>query len=363
MRLMRCATVCAALALAAGAPVDVFVAGDAAARGVLQWRIPALVRTPRGTLLAFAEARTDPRTDCGPKWIAVRRSVDNGSTWSLDAPVGGAPSSPLLAAGNPQAVFHAPSGRVVLTFGGKDLARGGGCSPGDGVFVVDDGGSDGAAWGIPRNISADLGGAAAWGGVVPGPGPGAVLTRAPHAGRILMSGSKGAYNADVVFFSDDAGVTWAPSNALPRMDESNLAELSDGSVYITLRNAECACQYFALSHDGGATFSAPAPDAALPSPACQASVAATRDGVLFFSNPAATRARANTTIRRTVGPATGAAGGVAWLPGGLIVAPGIAWGGYSSLVIDDAAGRGGILFERNDTAGNVISFETFALNF
>jgi hypothetical protein len=40
------------------------------------------------------------------------------------------------------------------------------------------------------------------------------------------------------------------------------------------------------------------------------------------------------------------------------------FGGYSSLVVDEVSpGMGGILYERNDTAGDVISFTPFPLLF
>jgi sialidase-1 len=358
-------------------PVDVFVAGDSASEGVLQWRIPSLVFTGNRTLLAFAEGRTDPQTDCGYKWIAVRRSTDGGATWSKDIPVGfvGGFGNKTWASGNPMAVFHAPSNKVVVVFGSKDLRERGGCSPGSGVFVVDDGGSDGLTWGEPRNISADLGGLtgpAGWGGVVPGPGAGAVLTRS-HAGRIIMSGSLGAYGRDVVFYSDDVGLTWTPSTTpLENMDESGVAELNDGSIYITMRNAHrttCDCQAYSVSTDGGVTFGPILYDANLPSPICQASAAARTDGVLYFSNPASKTERANTTVRRTSAPATGGSGGIQWAPRGVVVAPGLAWGGYSSLIAEtvkrdkSGAAFGGILYERNSSATDVISFDTFNLDF
>ena len=129
-------------ALADTAWVDVFAANDSLSEGIQQFRIPALVLTARGTLIAFAEARTAPQTDCGFKWIVARRSTDNGTTWSKSVDVAGR-ATPDFASGNPQAVFHPPSGRVVLVFGAKYIrgdpaAR---CSPGDAVFAVDDGGA------------------------------------------------------------------------------------------------------------------------------------------------------------------------------------------------------------------------------
>ena len=47
--------------------VDVFSSAEIF-DGIKQFRIPALIKTAKGTLIAFAEARTQPQTDCGYKW-------------------------------------------------------------------------------------------------------------------------------------------------------------------------------------------------------------------------------------------------------------------------------------------------------
>lgn len=54
--------------------------------GYAAYRIPAVVRTPRGTLLAFAEGRRDGPGDTGDIDLVVRRSADGGRTWG---PCGG----------------------------------------------------------------------------------------------------------------------------------------------------------------------------------------------------------------------------------------------------------------------------------
>src|SRR5690606_7296723 len=44
-------------------------------------RIPALVLTKKGTLLAFAAGRIESASDCADMDLLVRRSEDGGSTW------------------------------------------------------------------------------------------------------------------------------------------------------------------------------------------------------------------------------------------------------------------------------------------
>lgn len=46
------------------------------------YRIPATIRTKKGTVLAFAEARKHSRSDTGDIDLVLRRSTDGGRTWS-----------------------------------------------------------------------------------------------------------------------------------------------------------------------------------------------------------------------------------------------------------------------------------------
>lgn len=361
MRAIARAFVAAVAASAAvAAATDVFVSGQ---DGVPQYRIPALVQTGVGTLLAFAEARFQPSSDCGYKYLVVRRSVDGGTSWGGSIVVAGARADNSTSTGNPQAVYHGPSGRVVVVFSVQQLPAPRGCSPSDGVFVVDDGGSDGVSWGAPTNITGQLGPVA--GHVVPGPGAGLVLTAASgaRAGRLVMSGTRGAYGDDAVFTSDDGGATWAPSaTTFPRMDESALVELADGTVLVNFRtdhaNATCDCRAFATSVDGGATFSTPVQfDPTLIEPVCQASLLRVGASV-FFANPASRSARANVTVRRGDG-----------LPGGWVaehlVIGGAVFGGYTSMagpLSGGAAASAGILYEYG-TATAAIGFAPFPLAF
>ena len=58
--------------------VDVFPAGM---NGITLYRIPGIVVTPKGTVLAYCEARRDSRSDWGEIEVHLRRSLDGGKTW------------------------------------------------------------------------------------------------------------------------------------------------------------------------------------------------------------------------------------------------------------------------------------------
>ncbi|MBM3787949.1 MAG: exo-alpha-sialidase [Acidobacteria bacterium] len=58
---------------------DVFVSGQ---DGYHTYRIPAMVKSKKNTLLAFAEGRKDNSRDWGNIDLLVKRSRDGGRTWS-----------------------------------------------------------------------------------------------------------------------------------------------------------------------------------------------------------------------------------------------------------------------------------------
>jgi sialidase-1 len=338
-------------------PVDLFVAGD---DGVSNYRIPSLLRTPRGTLLAVAEARS-AESDCKEKWLVIRRSGDNGTTWS-PASILFKPDGAGQTSGNAAAVYDVVRGAAMVIFAIGDAAH---CNPTLWTLVTTSA-DEGLTWSTPRNISAQLG---EWAGTLPGPGTAAqVPADLPHAGRILVPAHNGAYVNDVVYYSDDGGLTWSVgSTRLPKMDEAVLAVLGDGTVLLNMRNdhlSRCECRAVSRSTDGGATFSAISYDAVLISPVCQASMV-TVGGALFFSNPASTSGRFNITIRRSDD------GGRSWLPQTFLANIGPS-AGYSCLAsgdavaVDPATGRsyGGILYESMGSSGKVasISFRLFPLD-
>eukprot|EP01116_Phalansterium_solitarium_P010341 TRINITY_DN2502_c0_g1_i4.p1 TRINITY_DN2502_c0_g1~~TRINITY_DN2502_c0_g1_i4.p1 ORF type:complete len:371 (+),score=108.22 TRINITY_DN2502_c0_g1_i4:1924-3036(+) len=342
-----------ALGSPVAAPVDVFVAGVPAS--VNNYRIPALVRTRNGTLVAFAEARMYD-DDCRHKYLVARRSVDNGATWSAQVNVVGQNLSAAYTAGNPQVVYDNVSSTIVVQYAIGRYPDA--CNPCLSTMQLTDGGSDGQWWGNLRNLSDVLG---KWDGALPGPGSATQLQEGPHAGRLVFIAHAGAYTNDIVYYSDDHGASYTLSQTvIPRVDEGVVVELANGSLLANMRNdhlTSCDCRAESASNDGGATFGPLTFSPELVSPVCQASMVRIA-GALYFSNPASTQVRENLTVRRSDDD------GRTW-PASLLVSPGKLWGGYSCMASGDpiSAGFGGILYERyNDTVA-VISFSVFPLKF
>src|SRR5262245_51737398 len=57
---------------------DVFIKGT---DGYHTFRIPAIIATTKGTLLAFCEGRKNGAGDAGDIDLVLKRSVDQGKTW------------------------------------------------------------------------------------------------------------------------------------------------------------------------------------------------------------------------------------------------------------------------------------------
>ena len=75
--------------------VPVFISGT---EGYKSFGIPAIIKTPSNDLLAFCEGRVNSSGDFGDIDIVMKRSSDNGKTWS---PINIIATYDSLQAGNP----------------------------------------------------------------------------------------------------------------------------------------------------------------------------------------------------------------------------------------------------------------------
>jgi len=289
---------------------DVFVGGQ---DGYPAYRIPALIPTKRGSLLAFAEGRVNLR-DHAENDIVMKRSTDGGATWGALQLIHDAGSNAL---NNPTAVVVRETGRVILMFQhytkGFDEHK---AEPGlDGSHIcrtfITHSDDDGLKWSPPTDITAQVKRPTEVTSTATGPGIGIQLSRGKHAGRILLPFNQGPYGKWKVYavFSDDAGTSWrygetAPEGTKGYANEVQFVELNDGSVMLNARNqGGDKTRKIAISLDGGESWSATQNDSTLIDPVCQASLIrhpANGDpakDLFLFSNPASQNARTNGTVR------------------------------------------------------------------
>jgi sialidase-1 len=246
--------------------------------GVSCYRIPSIVQTASGVLVAFAEARVGSCGDGAVHSIGVRRSLDHGKSWGNVSFVKGPKDSMV---GNPTAIYT-KSGKIVLIYVLHSAKCQADCGTGNGVSVSSD---LGETWGAPLDVSKMWGAAS---GSLPGPGNGVQTS----TGRLLVAAHHSAYQRDYVVYSDTDGKTWTPlKQTFAKMDEATMTQLTNnGSVVVNMRhqNSKTRGRAFALSHDDGLTFGPIQFDATLISPVCQASLV-TFGGSTYFSNPESVR--------------------------------------------------------------------------
>lgn len=141
-------------ASAAALPASVpFRAGR---EGYASFRIPAVVVTQAGTLLAFCEGRVDSARDWGHIDIVLKRSTDGGRTWG---PLNVCASNGVHLSGNPAPVVL-DTGRILLVHirsaasASEDAILRGQVSDADGRRVwVQHSDDDGVTWTGPREIT------------------------------------------------------------------------------------------------------------------------------------------------------------------------------------------------------------------
>src|SRR5262245_42996813 len=142
--------------------------------GYHTFRIPALVITKQGTLLAFCEGRKTSRADQGDIDLVLKRSTDGGKTWGPLQVVHEEGGTAKITIGNPCPVVDQDTGTVWLPF----------CRDNNDVFVTHST-DEGRTWAAPVQITAQVK-KPGWTWYATGPGVGIQLRHGPHRGRLVI---------------------------------------------------------------------------------------------------------------------------------------------------------------------------------
>lgn len=270
--------------------------------GIARHRIPGIVVTSRGTILAYCEARKNNSSDWGEIEIHLRRSADGGRTWAAPRQI--AHRGPRLE-GNPrkktggerEQTVNNPVAIVDRTTGAIEFLY---CVNYARCFAIRST-DDGVTWSAPVEITATFEPYRRhydWKVIATGPGHGIQM----KPGRLVVPiwlayggvGDHGPAAAGTIY-SDDHGRTWRAGDiAVPNAGEFNspnetmLTELSDGRVMLVTRSISKANRKIVTIGPNGATgWERPFFHDQLWEPRCMASIVAhpARPGLLLFSNP------------------------------------------------------------------------------
>jgi sialidase-1 len=268
--------------------------------GIARYRIPGSVVTPKGTVLAYCEARKNDSKDWGEIEVHLRRSIDGGKTWADSQPIAHLADriegNPRKTEGgeheqtvnNPVAIVDRETGAIEFLYC-INYAR---CFS---MRSTD----DGLTWSRPVEITATFEPFRKhydWKVIATGPGHGLQM----KSGRLVVPiwlayGKIGDHSpsAAATIYSDDHGKTWqAGELCLPNQGDFNnpnetmIAELSDGRVMLVTRSVSPASRKIVTTSADGATgWTKPSFHEQLWEPICMASITAHPSGVLLFSNP------------------------------------------------------------------------------
>lgn len=251
------------------------------------FRIPSLLVTPKGNLLAICEGRKNNSADHGDIDLVMKRSTDGGLTWSkLSVLIAGGGKT----MGNPCPVADKKTGAILLPF----------CLDNKIVFVMKSS-DDGLTWSKPADITRQVM-KAGWSWYATGPGVG-IQTR---SGRLVIpcdsKSGGGKVRESHLIYSDNGGESWQIGGlAAPLCNECQVAELSNGYLHLNIRSYRGNNRRLvAISKDTGETFADPVEDSSLIEPVCQASLIHHEGikGGLLFANPASLK-REKMTVRRS----------------------------------------------------------------
>lgn len=315
------------------------------------YRIPAIVTAPNGDLIASIDERVP---NCGDlKWskdinIIVRRSEDNGKTWSNIETVVNFPFG--KSASDPSMIVDTVTNEIFLFYNYMDLDT----EKNIYYLHVVKSADNGKTWSEPLDITSQIT-KPEWHNdfkfITSGRGIQTSTGKLLHCMVNLNSGMH-------VFGSDDHGKTWyLIDTPISPADESKIVELTDGTLMINSRvNKKEGMRYVHTSKDDGKTWeSKPSPE--LIDPGCNASIiryTSIVDGYkknrLLFSNAKSKNGRMNMAVRISYDE------GKTWSEGKTIYEGPSA---YSSLTVLEN-GNIGLFFEQDEHIKN--PFVSFSLN-
>ena len=269
------------------------------------FRIPSLVTTKNGTLLAIGDGRLNNNADVPARIdFYIKRSTDNGTTWGESIII-----SNTMYGGDACTVVDKTTGRIFIFYAYsqyKNIFQSDGNPNSDNCmrsrYIYSD--DDGLTWSTPVDLTAALykaGDNSYWASG----GTGIQLRNGTLVIPIAIVRSGVIYGG--IIYSTDHGATWnrSQNNSYDKFDENTIVELNDGRIMVNSRNHYGnGTRLVTYTSDLGTTWEPYSFDATLIDPICQGNImryTSTLDGFekdrILFSNPGNTSARVDGTLR------------------------------------------------------------------
>ncbi|NOR74337.1 MAG: hypothetical protein GQ525_04180, partial [Draconibacterium sp.] len=232
--------------------------------GYKSFRIPAIVTTNSGRILAFAEGRVNGSSDTGNIDLVMKSSDDEGKTWSQLKIIW---DDSKNVCGNPAPVVDLETGEIhllstwnlgedhereIIAQKSKDTRR---------IFITNSK-DDGENWTKPIEITSSVK-LDNWTWYATGPCHGIQLKNGEQKGRLIIpcdhiEAETRKYYSHIIY-SDDHGKTWQLGGTTPqdKVNECVIAELPDGKLLLNMRNYDRSkkARKISFSNDSGITWS------------------------------------------------------------------------------------------------------------
>lgn len=301
----------------------VFISGT---EGYKSFRIPAIIHAKNGDLLAFCEGRVNGGGDYGNIKIVLKRSSDEGRTWSALQIVA---SNDSLQAGNPAPVMDLtdprfPQGRIFLfynTGNGHEMELRKGKGHRDILYKTSI--DNGKTWSDATDITLQVNRIYQpeinplwnfkedWRTYANTPGHALQFQQGKYKGRIYVAANHSSGNPKPElrdyhahgFYTYDHGATFHLSETVPfeGSNESTAAQLTNNSLMMNSRNQTGKYRVVSISRNGGETWDTTYVDHNLPDPICEGSLLniGIKKGksILAFCNNDSKKSRDSLTLR------------------------------------------------------------------
>lgn len=259
-------------------PIERYTVFNAGDDDVNTYRIPSLVVANDGSIIVFGEARRVSWRDKSRTDVVVKRSTDNGKTWSDMTDITKGDTGAYM---DPTPLVDKTTGKIYLfcNFWPSDDHSGKGNRS---ILVTSE--DNGKTWSEPQDVTDILLTPDLW-SMGFGPGKGYQIEEGKYKGRLIMpmrlATPENPRGFDITLYSDDHGATWTRGNAAEANNEFQIAQATPEILIYNARHANE--RRVALSLDGGMSWTQERTDTILPgvSHGCQASVYGDGDKLYF----------------------------------------------------------------------------------